>query len=273
MANSEFEKYLQAKVNAFMTQRYEVQELDRVPTKLDATLGDKASAIQAACVFIDIRNSSALLVNKKPSIMANLLKSFHYICIRIIKENQGEVRSINGDGNLSIFAESSCCDDAVKSGLAIKYYLNHFIKSKYNDFIDLDYGIGIDFGKIFVAKVGSPGEFNNDLIWIGMPINKAAQMGEKANYPHNILITNAVYNRLGENNRYKTLFNSNGIIVQSSNRRKPIIWKPGNPPLRRRAVTSSTGIAFPVMMAGFVKPPISPNPSPVIYHTDYERPL
>jgi class 3 adenylate cyclase len=202
MANVDFMIDLQLRVNDLMSLQHDVQSLERVPTKLDATFGEKVSAIQAACLFIDIRNSTGLISNNKPLVLASILKAFHYICIKTIKENLGEVRSFNGDGNLAIFAEQSCCDNAVSSAFAIKYYLGHILKSKQGNAINLDFGIGIDYGTILVAKVGSPGEFNNDLIWIGSPINKSANMGNRAKSPNNIYISDKVLRKLCDYNKY-----------------------------------------------------------------------
>jgi class 3 adenylate cyclase len=203
MANAAFMVDLQMKVREIMELVYDVQDIDRVPTKQDATFGEKASAINAACLFIDIRNSSTMLQKFRRSSVANLLKSFHYICVKTVKENCGEVRSFNGDSNLAIFTESSCCNNAVSSAFAVKYYLNRLLKPKYPIADNLDYGIGIDFGKVFVVKVGYSGEFNNDLIWIGDPVNMAAKMGNEAKAPKNIHITETVYKKLNTDNKEK----------------------------------------------------------------------
>jgi class 3 adenylate cyclase len=248
MANIEFERSLQKKVKEYMLLKYEVQRIERVPTKLDATFGEKASSIQAACLFIDIRNSTGLLLKNRSSEVANLLKSFHFICVKTIRENCGEVRSFNGDSSLGIFAESSCCNNAVMSAFAIKYYLNLLLKKQYNVAANLDYGIGIDFGSIFVAKVGYSGEFNNDLIWIGLPVNRAVKISNQVKNPKNIAISDFVYKRLWDNNK---------TFVDNS--------------LGEMLAMPSFGIKKEIWSRQIVPMFYSSDPAP--YYTSYERPL
>ncbi len=202
MSNADVLIDLQVKIRDLMSLKYDVSAIDRVPTKQDVTFGDKACSIQAACLFIDIRDSSKLIQKYRVSDVANLLKCFHYICSFTIRKNTGEVRSFNGDSVLAIFTEKSCCDCAASTAFNIKYFIDLLLISKYKIEKDLDFGIGIDFGKIFVVKVGNRGEFNNDLVWIGSPVNRAAKMGNKSNSPNSISISKAVYERLNKENRF-----------------------------------------------------------------------
>lgn len=272
MANIELMTTLQAKVKGFMSIPYDIQTIERVPTKLDATFGEKASSIDAACLFIDIRNSSGLLAKNQPSAVANLLKAFHYICLKTIKESCGEVRSFNGDSCLAIFTEKSGCDNAVSSAFAIKYYLNLLLKGKYPIATNFDYGIGIDYGKIFVVKVGYSGEFNNDLIWIGKPINNASKLGNKAKAPYNVFITDNIINELSDGNRFKASLSRSSKITCVPNVLRPSIWKRGIPSAQALFIAP---LATPSLntILGAVQAPNPQKPISLIFHTNFERPL
>ncbi|MBW1728645.1 MAG: adenylate/guanylate cyclase domain-containing protein [Deltaproteobacteria bacterium] len=274
MSDTTFLIDLQVKINELMSLKYDVSQITRIPTKQDVTFGDKACAIQAACLFIDIRHSTKLLRKFRVSDVANLLKSFHYICSSIIKKNTGEVRSFNGDSVLAIFTEETCCDCAVSSAFNIKYSIGLLLTSKYKIENDLDFGIGIDYGKIFVVKVGNRGEFNNDLVWIGDAINGAAKMGNNSNKPNNIKISEAVYKKLIEYNKYKPLHKPKvplppkpfGRKLSKSNKvispikpRVPIIPRP----IGKRSEIWSKTPSSPI-----IKPL-----KPIIYYSSYERPV
>ena len=273
MAKVDFIIDLQAKIDELMELDYDVQAIFHVPSKKDATFGDKASSITAACLLIDIRNSSAMLQGYKKSYVANLLKSFHYICIKTIRENCGEVRSFNGDSSLAIFTESACCDNAVSSAFAIKYYMNLILKPKYKIANDLDYGVGIDYGSIFVVKVGISGEFNNDLVWIGAPVNNASKMGCKSKLPNNICISAEVFRKLSDNNKYNVPHDSDKLSVFVPLGFRTPIWKNGILPGLINPKPTPSAPIIPYFFGKILQPIASPDSAPLIYYSDYERPL
>lgn len=272
MANTEFLIDLKVKINEIMTSKYEIQCIDRIPTKQDVTFGEKACSIDAACLFIDIRNSTGLLVKYAPSAIANVLKAFHYICTKILKYNSGEVRSINGDSILAMFDGPECCDDAVSAAFNIKYTLNLLIKPLFNNSEDFDYGIGIDFGKIFVAKVGLYGEFNNDLIWVGNTINQASKFGNNAKHPNNIFITNLVYQKLNDINKIRPIITSQRHHRLLMGIRQDF-WRRNHPKLMGiSSPVDKKVLGLPSMLTSSA--PMSPRQlSTFLYYTDYERPI
>ncbi|MHA2219267.1 MAG: adenylate/guanylate cyclase domain-containing protein [Candidatus Hodarchaeales archaeon] len=246
MSDTTFLIDLQVKINELMSLKYDVSKIDRIPTKQDATFGDKACSVRAACLFIDIRNSTALLDKYRVSDVANLLKCFHYICSCIIKKNDGEVRSFNGDSVLAIFAEQSCCDCAVSCAFNIKYYLKSLLFSEYQIEKDLDFGIGIDYGDVFVVKVGNRGEFNNDLVWVGSSVNQAAKMSNNSKLPNNIRISDSVHKRLSDLNKFQPPRKPSFPSLPIPYGRKPEIWQ--------RTII-----------------PVPYKQGPIIYYSSYER--
>jgi class 3 adenylate cyclase len=271
MANADFMATLRTNVQELMALDYDVQSIARVPIRQDVTFGDEARVLLSASLFIDIRNSTDLLQKYRKSSLANLLKSFHYICAKTIKHNCGEVRSFNGDSNLAIFAEPSSCDNAVSSAFAIKSYLDLILKPNYTIARDLDYGIGIDFGTVFVAKVGLSGEFNNDLIWIGACVNNASRMASKSKSPYNIHISAAVFGKLSQVNRIRTPFNLGNLLTPPGARLD--IWKVGLLPPAVAPKAAPAAPAFPIFVTKLLKPMAPPSSAWKIYYTDYERPL
>ena len=193
---------LKERISSIMSTKYNIISVLDVPTREDVTFEEKAGLIETSVLYIDIRNSTELLKLHRKTVVAKLLKSFHLICAKVIRSNFGDVRSFNGDSLLAFFqANHDVCDNAVVSAFCMKYCLDKLIKNRFGD--EFDYGIGIDCGKILAAKAGFKGDYNNDLIWIGKAVNSAAKMGNAAESPDNIRISNGVYERLSGENKFR----------------------------------------------------------------------
>lgn len=196
-------KELKDRVSELMISKYEIAATEQVPERDDVTFKSKSCFITTAVLSIDIRDSTKLLKKHKKSLIAKMLRSFHLICAKIIKNNYGHIRSFNGDSLLAFFdAEYDPCNNAVESAFYIKYSLERLLKTRFGD--EFDYGIGIDFGKILVAKAGFAGLYNNDLLWIGLPVNQAVKMSNNAKTPYNIHISNTIYKNLRNANKRKS---------------------------------------------------------------------
>lgn len=61
---------------------------------------------------------------------------------------------------------------------------------------NLDFGIGIDYGKVLAKKVGISGSENKDLIWIGNGVNRATKISDKCRAPYHIGISDKLYRKL-----------------------------------------------------------------------------
>jgi len=63
--------------------------------------------------------------------------------------------------------------------------------------------MGISHGEILCTKVGMGGENSNkDLVWIGNTVNKSSKLADIACNPNNIIITEEVYKKLNDANKY-----------------------------------------------------------------------
>ena len=59
-----------------------------------------------------------------------------------------------------------------------------------------DFGIGLDYGDILCTKIGTGGDNNKDLIWIGNAVNKSTVLSDHSKNCYNIAISSFVYNNL-----------------------------------------------------------------------------
>lgn len=187
---------------------FEVIDITTVPDLEDTrlTFSNKGLRFEATTLYIDMRGSTSILNNHNRTSVAKLHKAYFHIIVKIAKSLGGEVRSFNGDGMLVFFQGTSknTLSDAVKSAMKMKYMLtqNEIIKKKFEKYSSINFGIGIDDGKILCAKVGLAGTNNRDLVWIGNAVNKSVKIGDNLESPNHIGISSYVYGNLKDDVKY-----------------------------------------------------------------------
>lgn len=193
-----------------------------VDSNLPPTIGDlednnKAYVIQAAILFIDIRKSTYLTENSQAKSMVKIYRSFMRMAVDCVRKNDGVTRQFLGDRIMGVFMDSigennSVTEKAVDKAVncarslqtVIDYSLNKCLKSNVNGKI-IECGIGIDYGKILVTKVGMYGiesaqdkEDEMDCVWVGNTTNHASKYSDLATGGE-IFISQSVYKELSEN--------------------------------------------------------------------------
>lgn len=189
------------KITTYFNEPYEIQETTIIPgtdySKL--TFGNKALVSELAFLFVDIRNSSKLHDIYGFKIAARIYQSFHDICVRIIEDNEGKVRAFDGDRVMGVFAGDWKCSNATKAALKTKWAINNILNTKLTP--SLKIGIGIDYGRTLITKVGKGRDLNNsDLVWIGKACNYASHLSGHGS--NSTLITTRTYNKINHNSKY-----------------------------------------------------------------------
>ncbi len=185
------------KVDAYMRSKYEITDAYVIPDKQSISFGAKAKKLNAVVMYVDLRASRNLLSGNTPLLTCRVHKAFLYAVSKCIRDQQGELRSFNGDSVLSFFKGDDAEKRAVKAAMKAKYavvkIINPIVKEKAEK--KLDFGIGIGRGEIHVVKSGIAGnEIYQDLIWVGWPTYYAFEYGNIARSPKNIWISKNVYN-------------------------------------------------------------------------------
>lgn len=188
------------KVNSFFNQPYEVQETTIVPgtdySKL--TFGNNGLTCEFAFLFVDIRKSSKLHEVYGLKNAAKIYQSFHEICVRIIISNDGSVRAFDGDRVMGVFAGETKNSNSVKAAMQIQWAIRHIVNVKLTTPIRC--GIGVDYGKTLVTKVGKGRDMHNqDLIWVGQASNYASHLCNAAD--NTIIISERTFGRLLEDRK------------------------------------------------------------------------
>ncbi|MFN3209509.1 adenylate/guanylate cyclase domain-containing protein [Roseovarius indicus] len=141
--------------------------------------------IETCVLYIDIRKSTELNLKHRRATVAKLYSAFGRAMTKCARHFGGHVRGIIGDRLMVVFDSENCfrnaLDTAVLMNSVCKYVLNK--KFPHND---IKCGIGIDYGRMLITKVGiirRSVETSNyqGLVWLGRPANLASKLTDLAN--------------------------------------------------------------------------------------------
>lgn len=204
---------LEEKTISIRDEQFNQSEISLIPTleTQGLTFGNSGRYFYATVLYIDIRQSSKLLDCHHYANVAKLLTAFYNAIVRVANQDGGEIRSFNGDSLLVFYkgTENDTVGKAVKSAMKMSFAINNVVNPLMKNLSNIDFGIGIDYGKVLVTKVGIGGSLNNkDLIWIGNGVNRATKISDQCQSPCHIGISERLYNKLDYSLRYtKDLFN------------------------------------------------------------------
>lgn len=198
------------KVKSILDERFEVKDVTYVPDiqNSELTFGNKGLQFEATVLYIDMRGSTEILNKHNNPTVAKIHMAYFHTIVKIAKENGGEVRSFNGDSMLVFFQGTPkiSLSNAVKSAMQMKYMLTNTeggINQLLEKYTPIDFGIGLDDGKILCTKIGVGGDSNNkDLIWIGNAVNKAVIISDKGKNSTHIGISAWAYDNLMDDVKY-----------------------------------------------------------------------
>lgn len=96
---------------------------------------------------------------------------------------------------MGVFSGDYKCTNAIKSAMKIRWSINNILNPKLKSPIRI--GIGADYGKTLITKVGKGRDQNNqDLIWVGQACNYASHYCQEAN--QTIIISERTYNKMAK---------------------------------------------------------------------------
>ena len=144
----------------------------------------KGIEINTCVLFVDIRNSVQLTKDKQVRTMGKIYSVFTHCVLLAAEEEGGYVRNIIGDRVMVVFPPDQCFTRAVFCAVTINH-IAKLINKKFDNF-EFKCGIGIDYGKLNVMKVGikkkgAENDDNKGLVWVGYPANFASRLTDCAN--------------------------------------------------------------------------------------------
>ena len=195
------------KAKEIESETFQVEEVSYVPTISNSklTFGCKGLEFEATVLYIDMRGSTAILNTHRKRVVAKIHMLYYHAIVKIAKVTGGEIRSFNGDSLLVFYQGTTkqSLSNAVKAAMQMSYAIKELLNEYLKNYTDIDFGIGIDDGKILATKVGVGGsDETKDLIWIGNAVNKSTKISDKCSSSFNIGISQRVYNNLLDDVKY-----------------------------------------------------------------------
>lgn len=207
------------KVKGIMDTNFIVEDVYHVPDIEDRklTFGNKGLRFEATVLHIDMRGSTAILNNHNRSTVAKIHMAYFHTITTLAHSLGGSVRSFNGDSMLVFFpgTTKNTLSNAVQAAMLMKYMISNEdsgINQLLRKYSAIDFGIGLDDGKILCTKIGIGGDSNNKgLFWAGNAVNKSVRLSDLANDPNHICISDYVYNNLEDYVKFHVRKNIFGV--------------------------------------------------------------
>jgi class 3 adenylate cyclase len=144
----------------------------------------KGKSIETCVLYVDIRNSVALS-QLNINLMGKIYTAFIKGVIKAADHHSGYIRNIIGDRVMVVFSPKGCVQNAVNCAITINHLSKYIINEEFSG-VNFKCGIGIDFGRIRVIKVGvtkygKERIDNKNLVWVGRPANIASRLTDIAN--------------------------------------------------------------------------------------------
>lgn len=184
----------------------------------------KGIEINTCVLFVDIRDSVQLTKSRQVQTMGKIYSVFTHCVLLAAQYEGGYVRNIIGDRVMVVFPEEDCFRKAVYCAITINHIAS-MINEKFDNF-EFKCGIGVDYGKLSVMKVGiqkrgAENDDNKGLVWVGDPANLASRLTDCANKE----FTDTYYSIYGEFYEYNPLYNASLPSILGLNR--PSEYYPG----------------------------------------------
>ncbi|OAV63261.1 Adenylate cyclase 2 [Bacteroidales bacterium Barb6XT] len=205
------------KAKEIESSEFEVEQISSIPTIdiSELTFGCTGLEFESAVLYIDMRGSTIMLEKCQKRVVAGILMIYYHTIVKIAKTTGGEIRSFNGDSLLVFYQGTTkgTLSNAVKAAMQMRYAITELVNEQLKRYTDINFGIGIDYGKVLATKVGvGRSDVTKDLIWIGSAVNKSVKISDECKNPTYVGISEFVYNNLEDYVKYGTEKNSRGQV-------------------------------------------------------------
>ncbi|MFV2145610.1 adenylate/guanylate cyclase domain-containing protein [Isoptericola sp. G70] len=177
-----------------------------VPDPDDMGYSD-AKVVQATYLYSDLIDSSGLVkAADTHEEVASVMSTFLKVAVRIIRAENGHIRSFDGDRVMGVFTGANRKTRSVRAAMKIEYAVSRLIdpeiQSVFKSLQDAGWHIramtGIATSEALLVRAGIRN--NSDLLSVGLGPNLAAKLSDLRDTlaGHHIAIGKGTYNGLGE---------------------------------------------------------------------------
>lgn len=186
-------------VRTNLTRYLSPQFVDRVMSDdMKVDLGGDRKAVTV--LFSDIRNFTSITETRPPDQLVSVLNEYFTEMAKSIFDNRGSIDKYIGDAIMAVFGSLIALEkpaiNAVRAAIQMMKdlpALNERWKGRYDDF-NVDIGIGITTGEVFLGNIGSPERMEYTVI--GDAVNVASRFSGLAKAGQ-ILVTRETLDMLG----------------------------------------------------------------------------
>lgn len=194
---------LTSDISSILSTTWDVTDGTVIPDTNDIKLQGGGRNLSVTMLYADLADSTALVSHNR-QMSAKVFKAFLACATRLIRHNDGHIRSFDGDRVMGIYIGERKNSRAAKTALQLKWAFDSILtpklEAKYEKFRDhtltLAHATGIDNGNVLAVRAGIRG--NNDLLWVGRAANIAAKLSNIREDTYRSYITKAVYDKLAD---------------------------------------------------------------------------
>ncbi len=209
---SELISRIQTQTRSLLNMNVQLVKARKVPA-VSEVANNEAKIITTSVLHVDMRKSSQILENHDAVTALRIYKIFHAALVAVARYRKGRIRTFAGDriGVVFDLHEERQRSIAVETAQMMEDVLQNSINPLIENTIgySFDFGIGVDYGQMFVGKVGQTGADNNDLVWTGVAMNRASKL---ADYGSGVFVSQNVFDFMAPN-----LKNDDCIWIPSKN--------------------------------------------------------
>lgn len=170
---------IKSEVTNILRTNWKLRDGRDVPADNSIILGNDGVNLDAVVLYADLVDSTGLVARESATFAAEMYKCYLTTACRVIRDSGGTITAFDGDRVMAVFVgdgkNSAAARTALKINHAIKKIVNPAIKLQHpGTSFSVDHVVGIDNGKVLVAKTGIRG--SNDLVWVGSAANIAAKL-------------------------------------------------------------------------------------------------
>jgi class 3 adenylate cyclase len=146
------------KARDYLSGDYQVEEVQNIPSVEKLAFGKQAKKAKVCAFSIDLRNSTGLLYVHQKQTAGKIHKAFLHVAASTVLHFGGEIRSFKGDSLLALWpanykSEITTC---VRAAMTVQWLLTVELAADFEQFSGIDFGIGVDWGDVFIARAGLP---------------------------------------------------------------------------------------------------------------------
>lgn len=175
-----------------------------------------SETIDGSVVFLDISGFTAISEREPADVVVRLINKYFDVIVKEIIAQGGYVDKFMGDAVMAVFRGEYHLDRAVEAALAVRTQIGTIEETLSQQSFLPKVAIGINSGEMVSGNIGSASLRRLDYTVIGDTVNTAQRL-QSAARPGQILVTEAVFNRIKES------FQGNGLgEVSLKNKANPV---------------------------------------------------